>query len=133
MKIIYNGQQIEIDEGMSLRQFAEQENLLGSGLLVNGLVTDSNTILAAYNVVEIDPSGTVMDRIVEPVNIDVELTDFTGHSGMINTLNSIGSIRDRYETDVAISIIRDNQPINTEELQTGDRVMVMPSGGVKGA
>ena len=133
MKIIYNGQQIEVEDNITLEQFVSSQGAMGQPFLVNGAAMPASTILVAYNVVEIDATGTMISAGIVTANVDIDLTDFTGHSGMVSTENTISSVRNRYEGAVAISIIRDNQPIQTEELQTGDRVMVMPSGGVKGA
>jgi hypothetical protein len=133
MKVIYNGNQIEIEDGITLEQFVVQQGGLGGAFLVNGVSVDSGTVLTSYNVIESDSSGTVVSAAASTSRVDVDLSDFTGQSGLITTDNNLSAIRARYDNDVSISVIRDNQPIDTQELQTGDRVMVMPSGGVKGA
>ena len=89
--------------------------------------------MTSYNVIEADVSGTRVTQDRVPTNVDVNLSDFTGQSGIVNVSNNAEDLRSRYSTDVVISVIRDNSEIQTSELQTGDMIMVTPSGGVSGA
>ena len=133
MIIIFNGNSCEIEDGMTLAQFVRQQNASNQAFLINGEAVDSSTVLTSYNVIEADVSGTRVTQDRVPTNVDVNLSDFTGQSGIVNVSNNAEDLRSRYSTDVVISVIRDNSEIQTSELQTGDMIMVTPSGGVSGA
>jgi len=133
IKIIFNGQSIDVNEGITLQEFIGQHGTFGSGYFVNGVAVAPETILSTYNVVEGNAQGTIVNQELSVTMVDINLTDFTGASGIVRCANSIDAVRERYNQNVRITVIRDGQTVENTALLTGDRVMVTPAGGVKGA
>lgn len=133
IKVIFNGTSYDVNEGTTLQSFISDHGAFDQSYTVGGQAVASNFVLQSYSVVENNPAGTLVTA-AQAVNIvTINLEDFTGRSGSREIANNIASVRELYQQDVRVTVIRDGQTIDTQILQTGDRVMVSPAGGVKGA
>jgi len=133
IKVLFNGSTIDVNEGTTLQEFVGRYGNFGSGYTINGLSVAPETVLRAYNVVEASINGVIVSETLSVTMVDINLSDFTGRSGSERVANNTSAIREMYNTDVRITVIRDGVTVDTDNLVTGDRIMVTPSGGVKGA
>ena len=133
IKVIFNGQPIDVEENTTLQAFIGEHGAFGSKYLVSGQAVAPETVLGSYSVVEESEVGTAVNETLSVTIIDIDLSDFTGRSGITRVANSVDAIRELYNQDVRISVIRDGQTIETTTLLTGDKALVTPAGGVKGA
>lgn len=133
IKVLYGGSTLDVDAGTTLQEFVSNHGSFGLGYTVNGLAVAPETVLQSYNVVEASPNGSIVNQTLSITMVEVQLSDFTGRSGTQRVANNVSAIREMYNQDVRISVIRDGSTVDTEALITGDRVMVTPAGGVKGA
>jgi len=133
IKVLYGGSTLDVNEGITLQEFVGLHGTFGGQYTVNGLAVAPETVLQAYNVVESSQSGVIVNQTLSVTMVEVNLSDFTGRSGQQRIANNVGAVREMYNQDVRISVIRDGVTVDTESLITGDRIMVTPAGGVKGA
>jgi hypothetical protein len=136
-KVFFDGQEFNINNGTTLKHFIERELDSDSGYLVNGEAKPLDTVLDNYSVIEESPDGTFLHEVAgasRPQSVEIELNDFTGFSGKVWVANNIAALRERYNQSVSFTVIRNNDMIrDPRDLQNGDKVIAMPSGGVKGA
>ena len=135
VKVFFEGNQYDVDPGTTLHDFIRACLNEQVGYTINGEVKPLNTELTNYNVIEESSDGTFLNSAEErPSVVEVSLQDFTGFYGDIWVADNIHAVKERYNQPVNVSVVRDNQMIrDPEALMTGDRITVMPAGGMKGA
>jgi sulfur carrier protein ThiS len=138
-----NQERYDINEGTTLKAFLEENDFDEGYYTINGEAKPLDTILVNYNVIEDTDYGLGTEFVFpfdtpefkSPEVVEVELNDFTGHSGKIWIADNMAAIRERYNQAVSIKVVRDGHQLDTdvEKLQNGDMLFVVSAGGVKGA
>jgi len=134
IKILFEGNQFDIEEKTTLQTFVAKHGTNNVSYLVNGVAVAPDYQLQSYNVVEISTTGGTLISAASPAQmVEINLSDFTGRSCARQISNNIAAINELYNQPVVITVIRNGETVTTSVLENGDRVYVMPSGGVKGA
>lgn len=134
MKVFFNDEAIEIDHGTTLRGLATQRGKLDRRYVINGEVpAHADVILQNLAVIDEKEAGILVGCNGSGDTVEVQLTDFRGASGSKRVPKFIAEFETEYNQPVKVSVIRNSQVAATDTLRDGDRVMVTPAGGVKGA
>jgi hypothetical protein len=148
-----NDDRFEIKDNTILGDFLAANDFDEGYYTVNGNNRELDTILENYNVIEEDSdNGRYFDpddwsatdsndnadntEFSRPNVVEIDLNDFTGHSGKIWIADNVAAVQERYNQPVSIKVVRDGVQHDAsaiEKLQTGDMLFVAPNGGLKGA
>lgn len=134
IKVIFNDRTYDVEDGTTLQEFIAANGTLGVAYTVGGNPLNPAAGLQNYAVIEENENGVIVNETLDVTMVSIDLTDFTGRSERgYRVANTLAAIREMYNQDVRISVVRNNVTTPTETLMNGDRVMVVPAGGVKGA
>ncbi len=135
--VICGSRNFEVEDGTTLAQFINANATTGQRYTVNGDAVEPSALLTNYQVVEVvtdeEAPGTLINIDVNVNMVTVDLSDFTGRSGPAEVANNVAAVRNMYNENVHVDVIRDETTLrNPETLMSGDVVLVAPAGGVKG-